>query len=74
MAPTNRHHCDKVQYVASYSHQDSNSPVSEPLDTEPSTMFSAAKEKLFQRQLEEGYNIPDAKYNEWLRMEGIRAD
>lgn len=54
-----------TKYAASHSHQDKDSPVSEPLDTErPSTIFSAAEEKLFQRRLEEGHDIPDAKYNE----------
>jgi hypothetical protein len=54
-----------TKYAASHSHQDKDSPVSEPFDTERrSTMFSAAEEKLFQRRLEEGYGISDAKYNE----------
>ena len=37
-------------------------------DTEKVLNLSPEKEELFQRRLEEGYDLPDSEYHEWLRV------
>ena len=38
-----------------------------------SFVFTEEEERLYKRRLEEGYNIPDTKYREWLKVKGICA-
>jgi hypothetical protein len=38
-----------------------------------SFVFTEEEERLYKRRLEEGYDIPDTKYREWLKVKGICA-
>ena len=57
--------CQSVQEISDSEEEMSGESEG---DTEKVLNLSPEKEELFQRRLEEGYDLPDSEYHEWLRV------